>query len=105
MSDALRRRGFDAVELHSAEECLDSLRRLGAAVVVTDVQMPGMSGLQLTCELSSTYPQVRTVIVTGLATAALTAEARQLGAFEVVSKPVRIDDLAKIVRRALESSD
>lgn len=55
-----------------------------ARVVVTDLQMPGMSGLDLTAALRSTFPAVPTVIVTGHSRAGLENEAKNVGAFELL---------------------
>lgn len=101
MCDALRVRGFEAVELHCADDCLACMRIAPATVVITDLQMPGMSGLELTTALQAGFPGVAIVIVTGHGTAGLDEEARNAGAFHLLRKPVRVQVLVETVNRAI----
>jgi DNA-binding NtrC family response regulator len=103
MCEALRIRGFDAVGLNSGYECLAWLEADVADAVVTDVQMPGMTGLELLAGLKQTYPSLPVVVVTGFTNNTL-SDARRLGAFEVAHKPVRIDVLANILDRAIRGT-
>lgn len=102
MCDALLGRGFDAVELHCADECLACMREAPATVVVTDMQMPGMSGLELTAALQTDYPDVPVVIVTGHAAVGLEDEAKHAGVFKLLRKPVRIQLLVETLDLALQ---
>jgi len=94
-------RGFRAHGVTSAEECLDLLRRVAVDVVVTDIQMPRCSGLELCRVLHDQYPHVVSLVLTGQVSAEMSAAALDAGAYGFIKKPVTVDALAAIVVRAL----
>ena len=63
--EMLRRRGFDASAVHSARACLRHLERHGCDVVVTDIKMDQMSGIELCERLRLQHPHLLTIMVTG----------------------------------------
>ena len=65
LRDSLRKRGFDVDAVNSAQQCLEHLRTDPADVVVTDVQMTGMSGIDLCGELRQRYPDLLPLVLTG----------------------------------------
>ena len=102
LRDALRRRGYLVDEVHSAEECLHRLHEKPADVVVTDVKMPGMSGIDLCRELKEQFPNLLSIIVTGVASLDLAIEAIRAGAYDFLAKPVKADALTIAVGRAMD---
>ncbi len=103
MRDALRRRGLDVVEAHSAMECLEHLALHPADVVVTDVLMPGMSGLELCQKLHELHPEVLAIVITGQSALDTAIGAIRAGAYDFIAKPVKVDALAMAVARAMEN--
>jgi DNA-binding NtrC family response regulator len=69
-------------------------------VMVLDLKMPGMGGLEVLEKVKKGYPQVQVIILTGHGSDAEEVEARRLGAFDYLRKPVDINDLMECVRRA-----
>ena len=65
LRDSLRKRGFAVDAVNSAQQCLEYLRTDPADVVVTDVQMSGMSGIELCQELRQRYPDLLPLVLTG----------------------------------------
>src|SRR4051812_1334501 len=65
LRDLLRKRGFDATAVSSGQQCLEHLRDHPTDVVITDVQMPGMSGTDLCVMLRERHPDLLPIIVTG----------------------------------------
>ena len=65
LRDSLRKRGFDVDAVNSAQQCLEHLRTNPADVVVTDVQMSGMSGIDLCGGLRQRYPDLLPLVLTG----------------------------------------
>ena len=103
--DVLRARGFDAEGVSSGQECLDYLRTHSPDVVVTDVEMPGMSGIELCVTLRDRHPDLLAIIITGhsnLETAIATIRA---GAYDFIIKPVKLEALVIAVSRAIEHLD
>jgi CheY-like chemotaxis protein len=65
LRDSLRKRGFDADSVTSGQAALENLRTRPADVVVTDVQMAGMTGIELCQELRSRHPDLLPIVLTG----------------------------------------
>lgn len=65
LQDLLRRRGYDVDAVFSASACLEHMRREPADVVVCDIQMPGMNGIDLCDQLYHRYPDCAPIVLTG----------------------------------------
>jgi DNA-binding NtrC family response regulator len=102
LRDSLRKRGYDVDAVNSAQQCLEHLRTDPADVVVTDVQMTGMSGIDLCVELRQRYPDLLPLVLTGQGGLDTAIAAIRAGAYDFITKPVKVDALAIAVQRALE---
>jgi DNA-binding NtrC family response regulator len=100
--DTLRRRGFDAHGVYSADDCLEWLKSREASVVITDVRMPGTSGIELCAKLREDHPAIRSIILTGAGSLDVAIQAIRAGAFDYIAKPVDGDALALATSRALD---
>jgi len=69
-------------------------------VVVLDLRLPGMDGLEVLRQAKKAYPDIEVIILTGYGTKAAEAEARKLGAFDYLQKPVTIDVLEEKIKSA-----
>jgi len=94
---AVRDMGWRALEVRDGRELLDLLREqpslVGTGMLVTDVRMPRVDGLEVLVELSSSHSRVPTVLITAFADDETKQMARALGASMVFSKPFDVDDL------------
>jgi two-component system response regulator HydG len=102
LRDSLRKRGYDVDAVNSAQQCLERLRTDPADVVVTDVQMSGMSGIDLCVELRQRYPDLLPLVLTGQGGLDTAIAAIRAGAYDFITKPVKVDALAIAVQRAVE---
>lgn len=93
--------GYRAVSHPSAEAFLDDRESRSADCVITDIQMPGLSGIDLKLALNREGVQTPVIMVTARTEAALHARARQSGALCVLQKPFREADLVACIDRAL----
>jgi len=100
--EALRRRGLDVDDVRSAPECLERLRSTPADVVIVDVHMAGMSGIELCEQLREHYPDTLTIVVTAAVTLDTWLASNGAGAFDFLTKPVKFDVLLGAVNRALD---
>jgi two-component system response regulator AtoC len=98
MCEGLRRRGLNADMADSAQACLKRIDEVAFDVVVTDVEMPGMSGIELCRLLTRRTPPLVTVVVTNRPSAMTAALAS--GAFAFLAKPFGLDALEATIRRA-----
>lgn len=101
MSDVLRQAGHYVQSVSSALEALKVLDRESFDVVITDLQMPGMTGLDFVRQLEKRPHGAQIVMVTAYATVASAVEAMRHGAFDYIEKPFAADRLEKLVERAV----
>jgi two-component system, NtrC family, response regulator PilR len=98
---ALQEDGVDVSRAASGQEALDTLRRQSVDVVVSDIRMPGMSGVELLSRAREFAPDTAFIMVTAFATTDTAIEALQHGACEYLTKPFKMDDLRSVLRRVL----
>jgi DNA-binding NtrC family response regulator len=84
----------------TGEEALTMLEEDVPDVIVLDLKMPGMGGLEVLEQVRKSHPEVQVIILTGHGSDKEEVEARRLGAFDYLRKPVDINDLMETVRRA-----
>jgi len=97
----LRKEPFELSTARSAAEGLERLEAGGIQVVLTDLKMPGMDGLEFTKQIKGRWPTIPVVMVTGYATIRTALQAMRLGAFDYIAKPFTKAELRGIVKRAL----
>jgi DNA-binding NtrC family response regulator len=89
----MRKRDVDAAGVGSGEEALVHLAQFPADVVVLDVRMPGMGGIETLRAIKKKTPLTEVVMLTGHASLEVAREGMENGAFDYLMKPVDIDDL------------
>jgi DNA-binding NtrC family response regulator len=98
----LEKRNVNAAGVQSGEEALQSLDQHAVDVVVLDVKMPGMEGIQVLREIKKRQPAVEVIMLTGHANVEAAFEGMKLGAFDYLIKPVNIEELLKKIQNACE---
>ena len=99
MKTVIEEFGHEVYLASDGEEAFKIHLRQGVQVVVTDLHMPGVDGLEFIDALQALYPEVRIIVVSGKDQDALD-NARLKGAFVAFSEPVDPDELAQAVARA-----
>lgn len=104
--DVLEDEGYIVHTAHKGGDGLARLEELGEEVglVFTDMKMPDMTGNDVLREIKKRRPSLPVVVVTGHASKDGAVEAMRLGAYDYLSKPFQIEELALVARRALERS-
>ena len=100
--EALDDSAYKISEAQTGSEALEHLQRQATDLVITDMQMPGMSGVELLKRLRSRYPNIVVVLVSAFATVASAVEAMKLGAHDYLTHPLDIDELRLVIQRALD---
>ncbi len=104
--DGLRRvlnaNGFQSYTSSSGYEAVERLQEERFHVVVTDLKMPGMSGLEVLNAIRILQPEVPVIIITGYSTVDTAVEAMKGGAFDYISKPFTPEQITEKVEKALE---
>jgi len=98
----LEQAGYEVVTAVGGAEALQALQRSPQDIVVTDLRMPGLSGLELLRKIRADFPEISVVIVTAFGTIETAVEAMKAGAYDYVTKPVNPAELVLIIERALE---
>ncbi len=103
MTKRLKKREFNVDTAHSGLDALKSLKNDNKfEVVVLDVKMPGMDGIETLREIKRIYPLTEVVMLTGHATVESAIEGMRFGAFDYLMKPCDIDQLVTKVTQAAE---
>jgi len=89
-------------EAHSAEQAIELLETQTIDIVITDIHMPGMNGLQLVELLRSRWPHIRCIFVTGYADFQYAQKALKLQAFDYLLKPVKDEDMIRSISNAID---
>jgi two-component system response regulator HydG len=98
----LERESLRVLTAGSGGEALELIRRDAVSVLVTDLMMPGMSGIDLLRASRSLSPETETVLMTAYGTVENAVEAMKQGAYDFVTKPIRRAHLLRVVGKALE---
>jgi DNA-binding NtrC family response regulator len=102
MSKRLSKRQLMVLPAYTGREALEMLGKNAVDVVILDVKMPGMDGIQTLREIKQTYPLVEVIMLTGHATIETAVEGMRLGAFDYLMKPCEIEELLAKVGEAKE---
>jgi len=97
-----RREGMDVSTAASVDEALAQLGGDEFDLVMTDVQMPGRSGLELLRSVKESAPETVVIVITAFATAETAIEAMKQGAYDYLTKPFKVDEVRLVVGKALE---
>ncbi|MEI6205323.1 MAG: response regulator [Desulfuromonadales bacterium] len=99
LSKILAHDGYDVSSAGNGFEALNFLRDREVELIITDINMPEMNGLTFLRELNRNHPQSNVIMITAYGEVESYLEAMNLGAFEYINKPVRYDDLKKVINK------
>lgn len=94
--------GYHCVTASNAREAVETAAKHSFDLVLTDVKMPGMSGIELLSKLVNDYPDTGVMMITAMTDAHTAVDAMKLGAYDYITKPFDLDALSIKVERALE---
>jgi two-component system response regulator CpxR len=102
LSERLQMRDMSTAVVYNGEEALSYLSEEEPEVMILDLRMPGIDGVEVLRRVKKEHPKVEVIILTGHGTEKDELLTRELGAFAYLEKPVEIDKLAKTVKEAYE---
>ncbi|MDD2734496.1 MAG: response regulator [Desulfuromonadaceae bacterium] len=97
LSKILTHDGYMVSSAGNGLEALNFLRSNDVELIITDLNMPEMNGLMFLRELKRSYPASKVIMITAYGEVESYLEAITLGAFEYINKPVKYDDLKKVI--------
>ena len=89
----MKKRNLDITGVKSGEEALMALDQNQVDVVILDVRMPGMDGIETLRVMKKTHPLIEVIMLTGHASVEVAVQGMEFGAFDYLMKPMQIDDL------------
>jgi len=104
VSKTLQRVGYTVSEAASGEEALEAMKKDRYDVVLTDIRMPGLTGVELLKRIKEVAPDAIVILMTGYASLGTAVEALRLGAHDYLIKPSSSQDIRQSVARGVERS-
>jgi CheY-like chemotaxis protein len=102
LSERLETRQLPATVVHDGQEALDYIEKDQPDVMVLDLMMPGIGGIEVLRRLKQSHPNIEVIILTGHGSEQEEQLAADLGAFAYLQKPVNIEHLAEVMRDAYQ---
>ena len=97
----LKRSGFRVTTEDSAESALKRLKNEFFDLIISDIKMPGISGIELLKKIKTLQPEIPVIMITAFASANDAVEAMKLGAEDYITKPFNLDELKLIIEKSL----
>ena len=95
----LSQEGYQVDSVSNGYEALNYLREKAVNLIVTDINMPEMNGITFLKELNKSFPKSNVIMITAYGGVESYIEAMNLGAFEYINKPVKIEELKSILKK------
>ena len=100
LTKRMNKRELKTSSVNSGEDALEFLRQHPADVVILDVKMPGIGGIQTLKEIKKQHPVIEVIMLTGHANIEVAIQGMEIGAFDYLMKPMAIDDLVYKIQDA-----
>ncbi len=102
IAGVLEDEGFKVATVKSGEEAIDTFQKINPDVILLDIWMPGMDGIEVLKRLKTMVPDCQVIMISGHATISTAMAAVKLGAFDFIEKPISLDVLLRTIHRALQ---
>ena len=102
LREIMEKEGYDVQVSHNGQTALDLLIDQPPDVVLSDIQMPGMNGIQLLTAIHQRHPETKVILLTAYGSLSTAVEGIKAGAFDYLSKPFALDEIRRVVRHALD---
>lgn len=104
LAKILSREEYEVLSAGNGFEALELLKNTQVDLIITDINMPEMNGMSFLREINQLYPGSNVIMVTAYGEVESYIEAMNLGAFEYINKPVRINELKKIISKVFRDN-
>ncbi len=103
LSKYLSKNGYDVLQAQSAEKAIEIMKEKNVDLVLTDIKMPGMTGVDLLKWIKGYNDFIPVIMTTGFPTLDTAIEALKLGAYDYLNKPFHLEEIVEKVARALQT--
>ncbi|MCD6098281.1 sigma-54-dependent Fis family transcriptional regulator [bacterium] len=102
LTEVLASSGYDVLPVLSAEKALALSKKESFDLMITDLVLPGINGIELMEKIKRAHPQIETILITGHATVETAIDAMKKGAYDYLVKPIKIKRLRVLIEKAFE---
>ncbi len=102
LKPSLERKGYEVETFTNSSDALARVKERSFDIVITDLKMEGMDGMQFLTEVKEMYPDTEIIVITGFATMATAKQSFQKGVFDFLAKPFKLGEIADVIKRAEE---
>ena len=102
LSKILSKEGYSVDMASNGKEAIETLRRQSFDLVITDMKMPLMDGFEVLREIKKMNENIGVIMITAYGEVESYLEAMNMGAFEYINKPVRVNELKRVISKVLE---
>jgi len=100
LKPSLEKKGYDVETFTESKDALARIREREFDIVVTDLKMEGVDGMQFLAEVKKRSPETEVIVITGFATMETAKESFQKGVFDFLAKPFKLGEIAAVIERA-----
>ena len=98
----LKGEGYEVLGVNNGLEAYKAVESWGFDLLIADIKMPGMTGLELLAKMKEKYPDTEVIIITGYGSISSAIEAIKMGAYDYITKPLELDEIVLRVRKIYE---
>jgi len=102
LQPSLEKKGYEVETFTESMKALQRLRERDFDIVITDLKMEGVDGMQILAEVKKRSPRTEVIVITGFATMQTAKESFQQGVLDFLAKPFKLGEIAEVIRRAEE---
>lgn len=100
LQPSLEKKGYAVEAFTRSEDALRRIKERRFDIVVTDLKMEGVDGMQFLTEVKEKYPKTEVIVITGFATMATAKESFSKGVFDFLAKPFKLGEIAEVIEKA-----
>lgn len=100
LKPALEKQGYEVDAFTQSSEALEQLKQVEYDIIITDLKMKGVDGMQLLGEAKRRSPKTEVIVITGFATMETAKESFHRGVFDFIAKPFKLSEIQEVVNRA-----
>jgi DNA-binding NtrC family response regulator len=104
LTKILIKEGYEVIAAESGEDALVEAKKQDFDLIITDLRMPEISGIDVLEKIRAKKPDIGVIIVTAYGEVNSYLKAMTLGAFEYLNKPIKLDELRRVISKALNQS-
>jgi len=102
LQPALEKMGYEIESFYKSSEAMERVRERNFDIVVTDLKMEGIDGMQFLAEVKRLSPSTEVIVITGFATLDTAKESMRKGVFDFLAKPFKLGEIQEVIRKAEE---